>query len=465
MIVGSAGKVPGVSRSVHNWTDAPGCRLDVRWIPLTGPRTETAASTVKFAALHTPSYRKYFAFNLMSMTADNIEHVISYWVMFQTFHSPALGGFAVISHWMPFLLFSLHAGALADRYDRRKLIQISQVMFMSASLAWGVLFLLGTLQMWHAVVILLIHGAAGVVGAPASQLIIHDMVPKQDLPSAIRLNASSRYLAILVGPAIGGGLMLLLGPAWGLLTNVLIFFPFTIFIARLHGAGRASTDAPSSRAFGFADVWASFLQARAEPHVVTMVLLAGASSFFVGNAFQAQMPEYAHFLGADDTGARYSILLAANAAGAVIGVVLLETATLVQPSVRATIIFAGLWALAMGLFPMTGNYPLAVLLLVVAGIFSIAFTSMAQTLVQMLAPPAIRGTVVGLFNTAMLGLRAGSGITVGILGAFIGVRLSLEISSLMVLLVAVVLLARSAAAASATSPAHSAQPPSAQPGT
>jgi uncharacterized membrane protein len=83
----------------------------------------------------------------------------------------------------------------------------------------------------------------------------------------------------------------------------------------------------------------------------------------------------------------------------------------------------------------------------------------------MLAPPAIRGTVVGLFNTAMLGLRAGSGITVGILGAFIGVRLSLEISSLMVLLVAVVLLARSAAAASATSPAHSAQPPSAQPGT
>ena len=409
---------------------------------LTEPRIETRARTLKFAALHTPAYRKYFTFNLLSMTADNIEHVISYWVMFQTFHSPALAGFAVISHWLPFLLFSLHAGALADRYDCRRLIQISQGLFMLASLAWGVLFLLGTLQMWHAVVILLLHGAAGVLGAPASQLIIHDMVGKDDLSSAIRLNASSRYLAILVGPAVGGGLLLLLGPAWGLLANVLIFLPFSIFVARIPYTGHGRRGAPAERAFGLADAWASFLRARSEPQILTMVVLAGASSFFVGNAFQAQMPEYAHFLGADDTGARYSILLAAHAAGALIGVVLLESSTLVRPTVRATIVFAALWALTMGLFPMTGNYPIAVALLVVAGIFSIAFTSMAQTLVQLLAPPAIRGTIVGLFNTAMLGLRAGSGITVGVLGAFIGVQRSLELSSLMVIVVALVLLAR-----------------------
>jgi hypothetical protein len=271
------------------------------------------------------------------------------------------------------------------------------------------------------------------------------MVPREDLASAIRLNASSRYMAILVGPAIGGGLMLLLGPAWGLLTNVLIFLPFSIFVSRLSYTGHVRQGGRSSeRAFGFTDAWAAFRRARSEPQIITMVILAGASSFFVGNAFQAQMPEYAQFLGADDTGARYSILLAANAAGALIGVVILESATLVQPTVRATIVSAALWALTMGLFPMTGNYLLAVALLVLAGIFSIAFTSMAQTLVQILAPPAIRGTIVGLFNTAMLGLRAGSGFTVGVLGAFVGVRLSLELSSLMVIVVAAVLFARHA---------------------
>ena len=93
---------------------------------------------------------------------------------------------------------------------------------MLASVGWGLLFLAGTLQMWHAVVLLVIHGVAGVVGAPATQLMVHDMVPAENLPSAIRLTASSRYLSILLGPAVGGGLMLLLGPAWGLLTNVLI---------------------------------------------------------------------------------------------------------------------------------------------------------------------------------------------------------------------------------------------------
>ena len=101
------------------------------------PRQRPVLPPPRFAALRIPAYRRYFSANLLSMTADNIEHVISYWVMFQAFHSPALAGFAVISHWVPFLLFSMHAGALADRYDCRKLIQISQGLFMVASLAWG----------------------------------------------------------------------------------------------------------------------------------------------------------------------------------------------------------------------------------------------------------------------------------------------------------------------------------------
>jgi len=74
-------------------------------------------------------------------------------------------------------------------------------------------------------------------------------------------------------------------------------------------------------------------------------------------------------------------------------------------------------------------------------VFSITFTSMAQTLVQVLAPATLRGTLVGLFNTAMLGLRAGSGITVGVLGTFVGVGLSLELSSLMVVFIAIALFA------------------------
>jgi MFS family permease len=84
----------------------------------------------------------------------------------------------------------------------------------------------------------------------------------------------------------------------------------------------------------------------------------------------------------------------------------------------------------------------AVTLLVIAGAFNIAFASMAQTLVQLLAPPRVRGAVVGLFNTAMLGLRAGSGLTVGVLGALINVQWSLALSAMVVVVSAAVLLVR-----------------------
>ena len=70
-----------------------------------------------FAALRQPVFRAYFLGAASAMMADSIEHVISYWIMFQKFHSPALAGFAVISHWVPFLVLSLWSGALADRFD------------------------------------------------------------------------------------------------------------------------------------------------------------------------------------------------------------------------------------------------------------------------------------------------------------------------------------------------------------
>jgi sugar phosphate permease len=195
---------------------------------------------------------------------------------------------------------------------------------------------------------------------------------------------------------------------------------------------------------GFIELLGAFAGSNSDPRITTMIVLAGASSFFVGNAFQAQMPEYAQLLGADDTGTRYSVLMAANAAGAVVGAVLLEGSSLFRPGARTAIVCAILWGIAMGLFPMTNNYLLAVTLLVVAGVFNIVFTSMAQTIVQMLAPARLRGTAVGLFNTAMLGLRAGAGVTIGMLGTFIGVRQSLELSSLMVVVVSLALFVRNA---------------------
>src|SRR3954470_2840908 len=98
---------------------------------------------VSFPALRQPTFRAYFFGAASAMMADSVEHVISYWILFQKFQSPALAGFAVLSHWLPFLLFSVPSGALADRYDPRRMIQIGMALFMAVSIAWGVLFATG----------------------------------------------------------------------------------------------------------------------------------------------------------------------------------------------------------------------------------------------------------------------------------------------------------------------------------
>jgi MFS family permease len=364
------------------------------------------------------------------MTAESIEHVASYWVIYESFHSPTLAGFAVISHWVPYLVFSVYTGSLADRFDCRRLIQAAQGLFMLASLAWGALFLTGTLRGWHAAALLMVHGIAGAIASPPIQLIVHDIVGVKDLAGAIRLNAISRYVAMLIGPAIGGGLMLLLGAGPTLLLNVLLYVPIVAFLFRLRytGHGRDAERPPAARV-GLGQARRILAELRSEPRIVRMIVLAGVTSFFVGTAFQAQMPEYAHSHGSDDADIWYSVLFGANAAGAVIGAILIESVPALQGGARAAIVCAAVWGLVMAVFPLAHGYVAAVVLLVLAGIFNIAFTSMAQALVQILAPPGSRGRVVGLFNSAMLGLRAGSGVTVGVLGAVIGVEVSLALSA------------------------------------
>ena len=160
---------------------------------------ESRTAHSSFAALRHRGYRYFFIGTATAMLGDNVEHVVTYWAMFQKFHSPSLGGFAVISHWVPYLLFSGYSGALADRFDPRRMIQLGMLLFMAVSASWGVLITTGALQEWHAWILLSVHGCAGVLWGPAAQLLIHDIVGPAELPSGVRLAAIARYAGTLLG--------------------------------------------------------------------------------------------------------------------------------------------------------------------------------------------------------------------------------------------------------------------------
>jgi MFS family permease len=406
------------------------------------PAAAVAAPPAKrsFAALRHRGFQAQFTTYVLAMMADNIEHVISYWVVFQKFHSPALGGFAIVSHWLPFLLFSVASGALADRFDPRRVIQAGMALFILASLSWSYFFVTGSLQMWQAMVILVIHGCAGVLWQTPNQMLLYDVVGPADLESAVRLNAMARYLGVLVGPAVGGAILIAFGPAHGIMLNTVFYLPLVLWLVKApYGPRfRKGTRPPRRAVSGLADILHTARDIRPHSVIVSMTLLAGAASFFVGNAYSSQMPSFATDLGHGDPGISYSMLLAADAAGGLLAGLILEGRGLLPPRPRTAIILALSWCVALIVFSLSQNYALA---LFAAGFLELSFNAMAQSLVQLNAPIDMRGRVIGLFNMASLGLRAFSGISVGLVGSAIGIHWSLALSAAAAMMIAAGLLA------------------------
>jgi MFS family permease len=383
----------------------------------------------RFAALRNGDCRPYLIGAGLAMMADNIEHVITYWVLWQRFQSPALAGFQVISHWVPFLLFSVTFGALADRFDCRRVIQAAQALFMLVSVAWGVLFLTGTLQIWHACVLLVLHGIAGSLWGPAEQLMLHDFVGDADLPSAVRLNATFRSLGILFGPVVGSALLLGLGPTAGIFVNVAFYLPLTLFLFRTPFTGHNRAAGVDAEPIGLLGSLRVLRHVRADHTLVSMIILGGLGSFFVGASMQSAMPIFAGDLDAGNVGIAYGVLLFANGAGGVLGGILLEATGRVPATVGAAVLSTAVYGLSTLLFAATPSYVLAVLLLLVGGVASLAAMSIGQTVVQLRAPAGERGRVLGVYGMSASGLRFGSGVTVGLFGAAVGMHWSLGLSA------------------------------------
>jgi MFS family permease len=383
-----------------------------------------------FASFSNGDFRIFCLAATAAMMADNIEHVISYWVIFQKFHSPALGGFAVVSHWVPYLLLAGFTGGLADRFDIRRLIQTGMLLFIAVSISWGIMFMTDSATMWKAMLLLVIHGLAGVIWMPASQVLIHRIVSVEQLPSAVRLTATGRYLAFLIGPAVGAGLLLVFGPVYGIFVNALIYVPMFAWLIKAPYGSRDSDARPAPQGVkGFADIWSTMQVVAKSPVLSSMTVLIGASAFFVGNAYQAQMPEFALDLGHGRVDFSYSMLLAADAAGGLVAGLILEGRGLLPPKVRSAFILAMIWCCALIGFARSNTYAVGITLLFVAGFVELSFNSMAQSLVQLNAPGEIRGRVIGVFSMSAMGLRTFSGLSVGLLGSIIGIHNSLSYSA------------------------------------
>jgi MFS family permease len=153
-----------------------------------------------------------------------------------------------------------------------------------------------------------------------------------------------------------------------------------------------------------------------------MIILAGLGAFFIGAAMGTVMPAIAATTTGLPTGSAYGVLLFANGLGGVLGGLLLEGTGWIRLSVRAALWSTVVYGVCTALFTVSHDYLIAAPLLVVGGIANLAAMSITQTVVQLRAPSAKKGQVIGVYGVAANGMRIGSGFTVGLLGAALGLR-------------------------------------------
>jgi hypothetical protein len=276
--------------------------------------------------------------------------------------------------------------------------------------------------------LLVIHGLAGVLWIPASQVLIHRIVTLEQLPSAVRIFVTGRYLGFLVGPIVGDALLQIFGPSVGICINALIYVPLFAWLLRVpahsKGGGR-----PAQGLSGFADIWSTIKVVANNRVLSSMTLLIGASAFFIGNAYQAQMPGFALDLGHARANFSYGVLLGADAAGGLAAGLILEGGGLLPPRPRTAFILAMIWCCALFGFARSNTYAVSITLLFVAGFVELGFNAMARSLVQLNAPSDIRGRVLGVYSMFAMGLRTFSGLSVGLLGSLINIHNSLSCSA------------------------------------
>ncbi|WP_350269956.1 MFS transporter [Brevibacterium sp. CBA3109] len=380
--------------------------------------SQSARRPRRFGVLRSWATAPYLVGSGMAMMGDNIEHVITYWVLWQKFESPALVGFQLISHWLPFLLLSVYAGSLAERFDCRRLIQIGQGLFMFVSLCWGVLFLTDSLQLWQACVLLIIHGLAGCLWGPAEQMMLYDFAGRSELPSAVRINATFRSLGILFGPVVGSALLLSFGPTWGIFINVVFYLPLTIFLMRTPFTGHTRSGSPRTTRTTLLASLRVLADVRHNRSIISMLLLAALASITIGAVLQTAMPVFGGiFTGpGGDSDFTYGLLLFALGAGGVLGGFFLEATGWVRPTPAAAAVAAtGLGASSI-VFALASHLWLALTVLVLAGVCKITAEATQMAIIQLEAPPEIRGRVIGSYSMFGPGMQTFSGVTVGVLG-------------------------------------------------
>lgn len=353
-----------------------------------------------------------------------MQSVGSAWLMVSLGASPFYIALTQTASTLPFFLFALPAGSIGDIADRRRLILYTEVWMVGVALVLAVTTLAGLMTPWLLLGLTFALSAGDAVETPTWRAVLPELVSKDDLPAASALNGIEFNMARAVGPALAGGLIAVAGVGAAFVVNVVSFFGVIVVVARWKRPVHPRTT-PAETLEG-ATV-AAIRYVRNAP-VARAVMLRAGVVMFCGSALFALLPTVARTISSSAIG--YGVLLGAFGAGAIGGAVVMQRARARWSSeavVSAAIVILGVMTTAI---PRIHTLAALIVVMAISGGAWITFISLANALVQTLAPDWVRARVLAIFMLITQGGLAAGSVVWGTIGSRVSVDAALIVSGI-----------------------------------
>ena len=383
-----------------------------------------------FRSLHVRNYRLFASGQVVSLTGTWMQRVAQDWLVLSLTHSAAAMGLTTALQFLPMLLFGMYGGVLADRYPKRLLLIGTQVAGGVAAGVLGVLTVTGVVAPWQVYVLAFLFGTVAALDTPTRQAFVVELVGPADLPNAIGLNSAIFNSARIVGPAVAGVLIAVVGTGSVFLLNAVSYVAPVIALmlirdTELHGGKRVA------RAKGQARAGLSYVRSR--PELLMPIILIGVVGMF-GLNFQMTLALMAKGTFHRDAAA-YGFLSAALAVGSLIGALMAARRT--RPRHRTLYAAAFTFGLLEFLDAFVPSYWLLVVMLVPTGAAILTMTTSANSMCQLFSAPSMRGRVMALYVLVFLGGTPFGAPAIGVFAEALGPRSSLYIGGAVTMLAAV----------------------------
>ncbi len=372
-------------------------------------------------ALAHRNFRLFFIGQGISLVGTWLQNVGEGWLILTLTNSPFYVGLTAALSSLGVLLFSLYAGVIADRVDKRRVIILMQVAFMIEAFTVSILVWTGVIAVWQVLILATILGIASAFDIPMRQSFIVEMVGKDDLMNAIALNSSLFNAARVIGPAIAGILIGAVGIAACYFFNGLSYVAVITGLLMMRLPNNPRPAKSTSAWTGFREVLAYL---RGDRRLRVLMILTAIISVF-GFPYIAMMPVFARHVLHRGAGG-YGALTSSIGIGAVIGALGIALASArIRRRGRLMLVGGTAFGLLLIVFSTSRSLALSMVLLALTGCAMIVNNSITNTMLQMGAPDHLRGRIMGFYSFVFVGMAPFGAFLFGAVAEHAGVPTTL----------------------------------------